>query len=75
MRSLCYGYRNRAQPTMDNLSHITFINLSMFSFSTYRWIHGQKIADLATHIFALVSKRRANKRTVLDALTDKKMAL
>ena len=33
-------------------------------------IHGQKIEDLAPLLFALVAKRRANKRTVLETLTD-----
>ena len=33
-------------------------------------IHGQKIEDLAPLLFALVPKRRANKRTVLETLTD-----
>ena len=35
-----------------------------------RWINGQRVADLAPQIFAIVSKRRANKRTVLEALTN-----
>jgi hypothetical protein len=34
-----------------------------------RWINGQRVADLAPQIFAIVNKRRANKRTVLEALT------
>jgi hypothetical protein len=39
-------------------------------FWTDRWIHGQKIEDLAPLLFALVPKRRANKRTVLETLTN-----
>jgi len=35
-----------------------------------RWIHGQKIEDLAPQLFALVPKRRANKHIVLEVLTD-----
>jgi hypothetical protein len=34
-------------------------------FWTDIWLHGQRIADVARHLFALVSKRRANTRTVL----------
>ena len=35
-----------------------------------RWINGQQVADLAPQIFAIVNKRNANKRTVLEALTN-----
>lgn len=35
-----------------------------------RWIHGQRIIDLSPQVHALVSKRRANNRTVYDALSD-----
>ena len=35
-----------------------------------RWINGQQVADLAPQIFAIVNRRRANKRTVLEALTN-----
>jgi len=45
-------------------------NGSRTLFWTDRWIHGQKIEDLAPLLFALVAKRRANKRTVLETLTD-----
>ena len=38
-------------------------------FWTDRWIHGQRVADLAPQVFALVSKRKANRRTVFEALT------
>ncbi|WVZ76728.1 hypothetical protein U9M48_024677 [Paspalum notatum var. saurae] len=37
-------------------------------FWTDKWLHGQCIADIAPQLFRLVPKRRANKRTVLDAL-------
>jgi hypothetical protein len=37
-------------------------------FWTDRWIHGQRVADLAPQVFALVSKRKANRRTVFEAL-------
>ena len=33
-----------------------------------KWLHGQCIADIAPQLFRLVPKRRANRRTVLDAL-------
>jgi hypothetical protein len=39
-------------------------------FWTDRWIYGQSIADLAPQVLALVSKRKRNKRTVLEALTN-----
>lgn len=39
-------------------------------FWTDRWICGQSIADLAPQVLALVSKRKRNKRTVLEALAD-----
>jgi hypothetical protein len=39
-------------------------------FWTDRWIYGQIIADLAPQVLALVSKRKRNKRTVLEALTN-----
>lgn len=38
-------------------------------FWTENWLHGKSIAALAPHLFALVPKRRANKRTVEEALT------
>ena len=34
------------------------------------WIHGHKIETLAPRLFALVPNRRANKRTVLEVLSD-----
>jgi hypothetical protein len=37
-----------------------------------RWVHGQRIEDLVPRLFQLVPKRVANKRTVVDALTDSK---
>jgi hypothetical protein len=37
-----------------------------------RWVHGQRIEDLAPRLFQLVPKRVANKRTVVDASTDSK---
>ena len=45
-------------------------NGSRTLFWTDRWIHGQKIEDLAPRLFALVPKRRAKKCTVLEDLTD-----
>lgn len=37
-----------------------------------RWLHGQSIAHLAPRLAAHFPKRRANKWTVLEALTDQK---
>lgn len=31
-----------------------------------KWIHGQYIADIAPHLFALVPKRKANNQMVLQ---------
>jgi len=39
-------------------------------FWTDRWLHGRCIADIAPHLFALIPKRRANKRTVLEGHTN-----
>lgn len=39
-------------------------------FWSDRWIHGQRIADLAPQVLATVSKRRINQRKVQEALTD-----
>jgi len=39
-------------------------------FWIHRWICGQSKADLAPQISALVSKRKRNNRTVLEALAD-----
>jgi hypothetical protein len=39
-------------------------------FWTDRWLHGRCIADIAPHLFALIPKRQANKRTVLEGLTN-----
>ena len=37
-----------------------------------KWLDGKGIQDIAPLIFALVSKRRSSKRTVLEALTEEK---
>jgi hypothetical protein len=37
-----------------------------------RWVHGQRIEDLAPRLFHLVPKRVANRRTVADGLMDSK---
>ena len=37
-----------------------------------KWLDGHSIQDLAPWVFALVSNRRANKRTVREALTNEK---
>lgn len=39
-------------------------------FWTDRWICSQSIADLAPQVLALISKRKRNKGTVLEALAD-----
>ncbi|WVZ80205.1 hypothetical protein U9M48_027698, partial [Paspalum notatum var. saurae] len=38
-------------------------------FWTDKWLHGQCIANLAPQLFRLVSKRKASRRTILQALT------
>jgi hypothetical protein len=35
-----------------------------------RWLLGQRLVDLAPHLYAMVPKRVANKRTVVEGLTD-----
>jgi hypothetical protein len=40
-------------------------------FWTDRWLHGQRIEDIAPKLFATVPKRRINSRNVHDALTDR----
>lgn len=35
-----------------------------------RWLHGQRLEDIAPLLFAAVPTRKANERTVLQALTD-----
>ena len=37
-----------------------------------KWLDGKGIQDIAPLVFALVPKRRINKRTVLEALTEEK---
>jgi hypothetical protein len=37
-------------------------------FWTDKWLHGQSIADLVPQLFGMIPKRKANRRTVLDAL-------
>ena len=39
-------------------------------FWTDRWLHGQRIMDMAPHFYTAVPKRRANRRTVKEAITD-----
>ena len=40
-------------------------------FWTERWLLGQRIMDIAPRLFASIPKRKANKRTVLEALTNR----
>jgi hypothetical protein len=37
-----------------------------------RWLHGQHVDDLALRLLAAIPKRRANKCTILEALTNNK---
>jgi hypothetical protein len=37
-----------------------------------RWLHGQRIEDLAPRQLGVIPKRRANKCTILEALMDHK---
>jgi hypothetical protein len=39
-------------------------------FWSDRWIHGQQIADIAPQVFDKVNKRRVQRRSVQEALTD-----
>uniref|UniRef100_A0A0A9FF55 Uncharacterized protein n=1 Tax=Arundo donax TaxID=35708 RepID=A0A0A9FF55_ARUDO len=39
-------------------------------FWTNQWLNGLSIKVLAPHLFACVTKQRANKRTVQEALED-----
>jgi len=35
-----------------------------------RWLHGQRIIDVAPHLHSLVAKKTIKKRTVAEALTE-----
>jgi hypothetical protein len=64
------GFR---RPILDNLglfSPLKFISTQTLFFWKDRWIHGQRILDIALPVFAIVSKRRATHRTVLEALAN-----
>ena len=39
-------------------------------FWSDKWIHGQRVADIAPQVFAIVPKRRMKRRMVLEALTN-----
>jgi len=39
-------------------------------FWSDKWIHGQRVADIAPQVFAIVPKRRIKRRTVFEALTN-----
>jgi hypothetical protein len=41
-------------------------------FWTDKWLLGQKMSNLAPRLFAIIPERTANKRTVLEALTNRK---
>jgi hypothetical protein len=41
-------------------------------FWTDKWIHGQKIADLVPRLFDTIPKKITNRRTVQEALTDRR---
>jgi hypothetical protein len=41
-------------------------------FWTDKWIYGQKIADLVPRLFDAIPKRITNRRTVQEALTDRR---
>ena len=55
----------------DDLHLWSRVFLGMVSppYASSNFSHGQCVADLAPHLFCHVSKRRAHKRTVLEALT------
>jgi hypothetical protein len=39
-------------------------------FWTDRWLSGHRIADLTPRLFRTIPKQRANRRTILDALSN-----
>ena len=41
-------------------------------FWTDKWIHEQKIADLVPRLFDIIPKKITNRRTVQEALTDRR---
>jgi hypothetical protein len=41
-------------------------------FWSGKWIYGQKIADLVPRLFDVIPKRITNRRTVQEALTDRR---
>jgi hypothetical protein len=41
-------------------------------FWTDRWLHGQRIEDIAPRLFAIIPKRRTHSRDVHEALTERK---
>jgi hypothetical protein len=41
-------------------------------FWTDRWLHGQRIEDIAPRLFAAVPRRKINRHSIYDALTDRK---
>ena len=55
----------------DYLHLWSWVFLGMVSppYASSNFSHGKCVADLAPHLFCHVSKRRAHKRTVLEALT------
>jgi hypothetical protein len=50
----------------------TFCGLEQFDFFfwTDRWLLGHKIVDLAPRLFGIIPKKRVNKRTVVDAISN-----
>jgi hypothetical protein len=44
-------------------------------FWTNKWVHGQKIADLVPRLFEVIPKRITNRRTVQEALTNRRWIL
>lgn len=53
---------DQAQPIIDS---------SYKGFWTDRWLHGQRVSDIAPRLFAIIPKRRVSKRTVQDTLINR----
>jgi hypothetical protein len=55
-------------PSSPGQCSLLSVTENLLSFWTDKWLHGQSIEQLDPHLFALVSKSSAKRRTVFDAL-------
>jgi hypothetical protein len=67
--SSIYQSKNLSKPSSLLWSFLCLVAATLFW--TGRWIFGQSIADLAPQVMTLVSTRKRNRQTVLEALTDR----